>query len=456
MTLLRWLGRNLSTIVLALVLAVAVWVSAVLAADPNQEGVYARTVPVELRNQDPDLIIVNQPASQVRLTLNAPRSIWDKLNANPNYVKAWIDLNGLEPGEHLVNVETSISLSPSRVVQVEPEEATVVLEPLVSRTIDVNTVVTGDPALGYRKDAAYSNPSEVTISGPESLVSRVSEVRASMDIAGASQTVQRNIALQPMDESGNPVQGISISPQQVQVSQPVSLLGGSRNVVVKVVTTGQVAEGYWLTNISVTPPNVTVFSTNPELVNDLPGWVETMPLELNGLSDDIDVRAELNLPEGVTMVGEESVLVRVGVAALEGNLTMTLVPEIVGLPPDLLAEFSPETIDVILSGPLPLLYNLTPAAVRVTLDLTGLEPGGYQITPVVDLLPEGIEVVSLQPAAVQVTITVAPTPTPTGITTPTPILSPTAKPTATPTLTPTPTPTIRPTARPTLVRTDGP
>lgn len=451
---LRWLGRNLSTLLLALVLAIAVWVSAVLAADPNEEAVYGRSVPVEVRGLDPDLVIVNDVNLQARLTLNAPRSIWDRLNGNPGYVKAWIDLGGLGPGEHLVEVETSIGQSPSRVIQVEPEDITIILEPLVTRSMDVHVVVSGDPSLGYRKEAAFSNPGQVTISGPESRVVRVAEVRAVLDISGASQTIQRDVELEALDANGNTVASIDIDPQEVLVQQPISLLGGYRNVVVKVVTTGQVADGYWLTNISVTPPNVTVFSTNPQLVNELPGWVETEPLELSGMNDDRDVRAALNLPEGVTMVGEESVLVRVGVAALEGNLTMTLVPEIVGLPPELMAQTAPETLDVVLSGPLPVLYNLTSAAVRVTLDLTGLEIGTYQLAPVVDLLPEGIELVSLQPEVMEVTIQIAPTMTPTSAVTPT--RTPTITPTPTRTPTPRPTATPRRTNRPPVERTPEP
>ena len=64
-------------------------------------------------------------------------------------------------------------------------------------------------------------------------------------------------------------------------------------MVVKVASTGQVASGYRLTNISVFPPTVTVFSTNPSLVDRLPGFVETSPLDLTGVKDDIDIRLPL-------------------------------------------------------------------------------------------------------------------------------------------------------------------
>jgi YbbR domain-containing protein len=144
----------------------------------------------------------------------------------------------------------------------------------------------------------------------------------------------------------------------------VNLLGGYRNVVVKVITNGELADGYWLTNISVSPPSVTVFASNPQLVNELPGFVETAPLDLTGLRDDADMRASLDLPEGVSVVDGQPVLVRIGVAALEGSVKMLLTPEVTGLPPELAAEVVPETLDVILSGPLPVLYSLTLASIR--------------------------------------------------------------------------------------------
>jgi len=169
-----------------------------------------------------------------------------------------------------------------------------------------------------------------------------------------------------------------------------------------------VAEGYWLTNVSVTPPNVTVFSSNPALVNALPGFVETNPLDLSGLSDDVDIRATLNLPDGVTLAGEQSVLVRLSIAALEGSLPISLPLEVVGLPPELKATLSPGNVELLLTGPLPLLNNLTPGGIRISVNLSGMDVGVYQVAPVVDLLPSQVRVASILPESVEVTIQVAP------------------------------------------------
>jgi len=404
----RWLGRNLSTFILAFLLAVVVWVSAVLSTDPNVEAAYPRSVELEVLYQDPGFLQVAKIPSTVRLTLNAPQSIWQKLNANPDSVRAWIDLSGLSDGTHIVPVKTQIGMTPVQIVAVEPAEVEVSLEPLITRLYPIHVNVTGDPALGYRKGNLQLDPPNVTISGPRTLTDRVVAVQINLSVAGANDTVKKTIAVQPMDVNGEPVTGLTLTPSSVDVTQVISLLGGYRNVVVKMVTTGQVAEGYWLTNVSVTPPNVTVFSSNPALVNALPGFVETNPLDLSGLSDDVDIRATLNLPDGVTLAGEQSVLVRLSIAALEGSLPISLPLEVVGLPPELKATLSPGNVELLLTGPLPLLNNLTPGGIRISVNLSGMDVGVFQVAPVVDLLPSQVRVASILPESVEVTIQVAP------------------------------------------------
>ena len=56
MTLIRWLGRNISTLILAFILASVVWASAVTSADPNEERIFE--VPIEIIGQDTDTEIL--------------------------------------------------------------------------------------------------------------------------------------------------------------------------------------------------------------------------------------------------------------------------------------------------------------------------------------------------------------------------------------------------------------
>lgn len=412
MSPLRWLGRNFGSLLLSFILAVVVWVSAVVTSDPDEESIF-QPVSLEVIGQAPDLILVEDLPDEAHLTLRAPRSIWTQLNNNPNLVSAWVDLSGLEAGTHDVPVRRSVEIDPVRVLRVDPETVEVVLESRITQQFPVQIVINGDPAAGHRPSAPSVEPADVTITGPESVVSRVANVRATLDITGATESSKHIVPLEALDQNGDPVSGLTISPRVVTLSQPIILEGGFKTVVVRVITEGQPAEGYRLTNISASPPTVTVFSNDQELVNQMPGYVETTPLRLTGLEEDADFRLDLALPEGVELVGEQSVLVQVSIAPIEGSITIRLPIEAVGLPPELQAEISPPTVDVIVTGPLPVLDTLGTDSFRAVLDLSGLEPGTSQLSPIVDLIPDRVEVQSILPQTVEVTIMERPTPTPT-------------------------------------------
>jgi YbbR domain-containing protein len=102
----------------------------------------------------------------------------------------------------------------------------------------------------------------------------------------------------------------------------------------------------------------------------------------------------------------------VAISAIESNLAVSLPVEVVGLVRGLTAQVAPTTVDVIFSGPLPVLNGITPSDIRVMVDVGGLDVGVYQMSPTVTFLPERVQTQSVLPSSVEVTISPAPTPTP--------------------------------------------
>ena len=86
------------------------------------------------------------------------------------------------------------------------------------------------------------------------------------------------------------------------------------------------------------------------------------------------------------------------------SITLTRQVEIVGLAPGLSAEAAPDTVSVILDGPLPVLERLAPEDVRVVLDLLGLTEGTHQIKPELIVVPQGVTVQTVLPDSIEVTI----------------------------------------------------
>jgi YbbR domain-containing protein len=411
----RWLATNFRTFLLAFVLAVAVWVTAVTSANPDETQVYPHPVPIEYIGQDPGLIMTGGAVpQQVEVTLRAPRSVWDSLLAGDVSIRAIADLTGLGTGTHSVNVRIQIGIAPILITSVTPQSFDLSLEPQVTRSLAIILTLTGNPAIGYEVGTAALNPAEVVITGAQSLVSKIDHIQATLDLTNARQNINASLPLKVEDASGTVISGVAVLPDIVQVSLPIIQQGGYRDMAVKVMTVGTPASGYSLTSVAAFPPIVTVYSANSEIIDSMPGYVETSSLDLNGVQADIEKQLGIILPPGVTLIGDQFVMVRVGIAPIESSLPLSNLPvEMVGLGTGLQAHVSPQTVDIILSGPLPVLDSLAVSDVHVQVDLTGLLPGTYQVTPAVTLLQQNLVVESILPGTVEVVIAKIGTFTPT-------------------------------------------
>lgn len=433
--ILRGFIKSIPTLILSLFLAVAVWVSAVNAADPVVQRAYPRAVTIDRVGLPTDLVLSGEIPTQVMITMSAPQTVWEQLNNDRNSVRAFINLAGLGPGTHTVEVRVESTAQPVKVVNKSPQFVNVTLERLVTEEFPITLDRRGEPAVGFQVDPYQISGETVTISGPASRVASVQEARVTLDISQASDTINRRLDVLPLDVNEALVEDVTVNPAEVTISQPISQRGGYRVVAVRVVVAGQgqVASGYRLTSITAFPSTVTVFSSNPALIERLPGFVETSPLDLTGAQEDIEVHLPLNLPDGVQVDGDQTVLVQASVAAIEGSVTLSGLPvEIVGLPEEFAARISPRSVDVIVSGPLSMLDRLTESDVLVFLDLSQVEAGTYQFAPRVTLGLPQLRMEAILPSSLEVVVelkseqtpTVTPSPTSTATATPRVVLTP--------------------------------
>lgn len=414
--LLRKSKRVFPAFLTALILAITVWIIAVTASDPAENRTYPRNVSIEIVGQDTNLVMTSDLPSNVAIVLNTPQTVWERIINTQSPVRAVLDLSGLQPGTHMVDLQIQVSVRPVKVISYSPRTISVTLESLSSKVIPLSLDIRGEPAIGYQVEEPVVDVKQITVTGPVSQVDRVAEIRATLDINLAYEDISRMINVVALDKNEIVINDVTLTPDRVDLLLEINQRYGYRNVIVSVNIVGQVAEGYRLTNISVIPLAVTVYSSNPQIVNDLPGYVQTMPLNLEGLKDDVDISLLLDLPEGVLVVGDNrTVLVRVSVAAVQSSMPIANIPiEIIGLPATLKAVLAPEMITILISGPLPVLDGIKAEDIRVVLDLTDYEVGTYQLEPVVELLSEEITVDSIQPGLIDIEVIIAPTPTPGG------------------------------------------
>jgi YbbR domain-containing protein len=404
-------GSTILSLVLAAILGAAVWVNAVSTQDPDETRILSAPITISAQGLKEGLVAQGYQNIGVQVTLRAPRSVWDRLS--PDTVRILADLSGKAEGKYTISLKPVTNLTPVRVEKVEPSTVQVLIDHLATRSLAVHIELTGSLALGFQAGTPTAEPVAVTLSGPQSLVDSVVEVVAAVNVEGLRSSSDQNIPLVALDTQGNVVSGVSIDPLTISVSIPVQQLGGYRDMVVKVPLTGTVKSGYRLTGLTITPQVVTLYSDAPDVIRNLPGYVETQPLDISGASADVTKSLALVLSAGVQVVGDPKIVVQVSIAAIEDSITLSRLIRFQGLARGLTATSSPNSVDIIISGPAPIIWSLRPADVDVFLDLAGLAPGTYKLKPEVKLLDPVLQVVTISPEQVEVVIKLEPTPSPT-------------------------------------------
>jgi YbbR domain-containing protein len=205
-----------------------------------------------------------------------------------------------------------------------------------------------------------------------------------------------------VDEQGDPVKGVTVSPDVITAQVPIEQQVSYKTLPVVPKLVGSPAMGYQLSGFMVDPTVVTVVGeagTLKDVTN-----IQTLAVNVSGATNDLTVNTGLDLPSGVSLVRKQNVTVRAYVQAAEGSTTISVAPTITGLSDKLTASTQPGTVQVTVAGPIPILNTLKVEDVKVTLDGSGLRSGGSTaLTPNVTV-PSAIRVLQVVPEQVNVAV----------------------------------------------------
>jgi YbbR domain-containing protein len=295
-------------------------------------------------------------------------------------------------------------------------EVTVALDQVTAKNVPVRldrgVVPPGleidDPQLGVR---------EVQARGPKSLLGQVDHALARVRIDPSGIDFDHPVDLLAVDVDGNPVESIDLNPATVTVKINVRTIETSKSVPIRAVLQGAPANAYALAGVRVEPAAVNLRGVPAALTGIVD--VATKPISLESLTGSQTFKVDLLLPDGATLSAGEpaTASVTVTIAPASGTRTFSLGVVCQGAPSGSSCLPSVDQVAVTLSGPTAALAGLDPAKITPVVDATGLGPGVHQLSPAVGGLPQGVQVVTISPASVSVTIsspsTPAPTPAPT-------------------------------------------
>ena len=309
-------------LLLALVLSVAIWAGLTLDRNPQRQEVFPSELTVEITGLPANLIVLNEVVP-IRVRVNAPVESYRRLQAAS--FRASVDLRGADPGLHQFPVRVEVSDPQVEIIEALPSHVDVRLEELVMKRLPVQMRILNTPPFGYRYEDPILEPEDVrengiTIKGPRSLVERVTEVLASVQLGPETTTIDRIIRPEPLGPSGV-VGGVTLEPETVTVRVPVHQLSGFKTVPIVPQVGGQPAPGYLLQGIELTPLAVEVVG-DPDLLAGI-SVIPATVLDISGATEDITAETTLSLPTGVSLSYEQRIFVTVRIVPVQGQTAIT-------------------------------------------------------------------------------------------------------------------------------------
>lgn len=407
--------------VLGLVLALTLWTYVSFTTNPN--ATRQITTPIKIVGLQSGLTIVNTGtglpesfSTSTTITVTGPQqNIADMATSE---IQATLNLDKLGPG--VADVPVTVEAPDFvRVRSRSPSEVTLRLVRDLAVTVPITIVKQGQPPFSFSVGTMTQGAQEAVVHGPEELVRRVVAAMAEVDVQGQTVDLATTLTLNPVDRSGDPVEGVTVTPQSVSVRVPIVAQFGVQQISVVPALKGQPAPGYAVGRIDWEPKIVEIFTSGV-----LTTTLATEPVSLDGLTSGITQTVTLQrLPNVITRPQTVPVTVSVEIVpiAVPSQLPLLVPVSPTNLGEGLIAPAAePASVQVTLAGPFEQLSQLanTPGAVAATVDLRDLGPGTYNL-PVQIQVPAGLKLISRVAPIVSVTIYPPPTPSPQPSTTPT-------------------------------------
>lgn len=239
------------------------------------------------------------------VTVSAPRSIIDSLDKSNIVAEA--DVNDL------TNVDTvAIKFSTNKYndkldsIRGNIDSVKLSIEEKQTRSLPLRSITTGEVREGYMVGDVTTEQNLIRISGPQSVISRVTKAQAEVDVSGFTNNISTDSNIRLYNEDGEEIVANNIEKSISRVRVSVDILE-LKEVPVTCKVTGKPAEGFGFTGeVSFTRPSITVAARSNYLTRldtiELPEGI----LDVTDAREDVTALVDINdyLPANVILAEE--------------------------------------------------------------------------------------------------------------------------------------------------------
>lgn len=387
---------------LSLIIAIGLWFMVINTENPVETRSY--TAAIQLQNEEAlterGYVVVNDDelsSTRVTVRLRGQRLALDALSQSSTRVQAVVDLSDViysysgEPVSVPVDIVIpSVVNSSFEILSKSVQTVSVDIQPYVNKDFDVKAVVNTTDESAKELANAVASPGSVTVYGARSIVESVAEVRAYV----SPETVEDGMVMTAVpvayNADGVVVGDVTFGTEELSV---MITLDEVKSVRVSLSLTGEVADGYEITDYYTTPETMEVAGDAAALSRlnsiNLPD-IDVTGLEANS---GYEFSAGDYLPDGLRALDGGRITATVIVEEEETKELIIPVESVTWgdtLAEGYMASISGEDISISVKGVASVIDTLTAADVEAHIDLDGLEEGEHDDVYVRFELPEGV------------------------------------------------------------------
>lgn len=293
-----------------------------------------------------------------------------------------VDLRGLKPGSHRVNLKYKQAIS-SIDYKLDPSAVTVVIYEKISETRELTADVLHKDSLDSKLNISSIELSrnDVIIKGAAYKLKQVATVKALVDINNISSqkagvVTLESVPLVAYDSTGNIVD-VEIVPSSVDAK--VTITSPSKELPIKIVPKGDLAFGKSIKSLTSSIGTIVVYG-DENTVNSM----EYFPVEINVKDLDKDKKFNVNLkkPAGIRELSTKTIVVDL---ALDDLVTREI-EDVMIVTKNLGAGYTVNAlgeeyikITVVVKGSKSVVDTITPSSINAYIDLSGYTEGQHEV-----------------------------------------------------------------------------
>lgn len=255
-------------------------------------------VPVEIKNSDnlKSSGLTLSPNQNFYVNLKIEGSSQDLFSIDKEDFKISVDLNELvlKKGENKVMVRIEEAPQDIKIKNSTGLIITINTEEYKTKEVPVKSKINVISKSGYYVATPIFSPEIVLVSGPESLVDRVTSVVAEAEESNAVKTIIKNYTVIPVDDNYKEVIGVQLSQKWVEATIEIN---EGKTVPIKINVIGTIQNDLKLKSISSDTTEIGI--TGPKSILDSISEIGTENIDISQIKDNTSMEVKLKIPDGI-------------------------------------------------------------------------------------------------------------------------------------------------------------